>query len=242
MRGPKPSDRFRLTGTQKRRLKRECRSRTAEARYVQRRRIVLLAAEGRDNCQIARLVGCDRETAIRWRHRYAVGGVEALVEGPRSGRPRRITSLERHEVVAMACRSPKDYGLELSQWSTSSIRDTAVKLGRVTDISTTSVWNILNEVDLRPWKFRMWLYSKDPFFDEKMRDIVQVYTVLVPQRGEVAVCIDEKTSIQALERIQPIAPPARGYRGLIEGECHPPWHNLSVCWFRCGHWESVGLV
>jgi len=218
MRGPLPSDRFRLTGTQKRRLKRECRCRTMPARYVQRRRIVLLAAEGRDNTQIARLVGCDRETVIRWRHRFAVGGVEALVEEPRSGRPRRITSLERHEIVSMACRLPKDFGIERSQWSISSLRDTAMQLGRVKDISTTSVGNILNEVDLCPSKFRMWLYSKDPCFDERMRDIVQVYTVLVPQRGEVAVCIDEKTSIQALERLQPIAAPARGYRGLIEGE------------------------
>lgn len=191
---------------------------------------MLLAALALDNTHIAERMGCTRETVILWRSRFFAGGLEALVEERRPGRPPRITSQERHETVAMACRRPTDVGVELSQWSLSSLRKAVLETGRVTQISTTSVWKILNDVDLRPHKFRMWLFSKDPLFDEKMRDIVEVYTVLVHQRGETALCLDEKTSIQALERLHPIVPPAPGYPGLIEGEYIR--HGTS-CLFSC---------
>lgn len=230
MRGPQPFYRIQLTGSQRRQIKRDCRSRTSEARFVQRRRIVLLASVGLDNTHIAERVGCTRETVVFWRRRFIERGLAGLEEEPRSGRPSRISAQERHETIAMACRKPADVGVELSQWSLSSLRKALLDSGRVRQISTTSIWTILNDVDLRPHHFRRWLFSDDPLFDQKMRDIVEVYTVLVAKRGETALCLDEKTGIQILERIQPIVPPAPGYPGLIEGEYIR--HGTS-CLFAC---------
>jgi len=217
MPGPEPEYRVRLTGSQRRQLERECRSRTAEHRFVQRRRILLFASAGISNADIERSVGCCRDTVLLWRRRFVEGGLKALVEKPRPGRPPRITPQERHAVIAMACHLPTDYGIERSQWSLSSLQRALVDTKKVSAIGTTSIWTILNEADLKPFRFQMWMDSNDEGFFERMRDIVEVYTVLVP-RGEVVLSIDEKTSIQALERKSPIVAPSPGKRGRFESE------------------------
>ena len=212
MRGPQPEYRIRLTGSERRQLRRDCRKRTNEHRFVLRRQVVLLAADGHGNTEIARRLGVTCDMVQRWRHRFAVYREEGLDEKPRSGRPPRLTSQERHEIVAMAYRDPADFGLERTHWSISSITQTALTTGRVERISETSVGTILRDADIRPHHFRMWLFSKDPLFDEKMQDIVRLYTVC-SQRGEVVLSIDEKTSIQALERAAATLRPRIGQSG-----------------------------
>ncbi|MBI4517714.1 MAG: IS630 family transposase [Deltaproteobacteria bacterium] len=189
----------------------------------------MLSGENRGTTEIAERLGCGRAKVLRWQERYLKGGLEGLVEKPRSGRPPRITSLERHEVVSMACRLPPDFGVERSHWSLDSLRTAVLESGRVQSIGTTSIWNILNKVDLRPQSFRMWMFSRDPHFDTKMRDIVDLYTVRALQ-GETVLSIDEKTSIQALERKYPIVAPAPGYSGLFESEYI---RHGTTCLFAC---------
>lgn len=229
MRGPQPLHEIRLSGGLKAQLRQECRARSAEHRYVERRRIVLLAGKGLSNTEIARRLECGREKVIYWRLQFVRGGVAALVEKSRSGRPGRITSQERHEIVAMACRLPTEFGVERSHWSISSIQKAALDTGRVKSISTTSVWTILNHVDLRPHHFRMWMFSHDPYFDSKMQDLVDLYTVRA-REGEVVLSIDEKTSIQALERKEVIVTPRPGQPGLYESEYI---RHGTTCLFAC---------
>lgn len=229
MRGPPPEDRIRITGSERRRLRRETQMRTNEYRFVLRRRIVLLAADGHGNTAIARLLSVTRDMVQRWRHRFFVHRLAGLDERPRAGRPPRLTSLERHEVVAMACRDPGDFGVQRTHWSISSITQAALATGRVREISETSVGTILRDADIRPYRFRMWLFSRDPLFDVKMRDIVQLYTVCSP-RGEVVLSIDEKTSIQALERPAPTLRPRIGQEGRFEFEYV---RHGTTCLFAC---------
>ena len=87
MLGPAPDDRIQLTGSERRRLRRQCRQRTREHRFVQRRQIVLLAADGLNNTLISVRLGVCRDTVYRWRHRYAFFGEEGC---------RRDTELHRH--------------------------------------------------------------------------------------------------------------------------------------------------
>lgn len=239
MPGPEPEYRIRLTGSQRRQLVRECRLRKAEYRFVQRRRILLLAAAGTPNAEIERQVGCCRDTVLLWRRRFVEGGLKALVERPRPGRPPRITPQERHAVVALACHLPTDYGIERSQWSLSSLQQALLDSKKVSAIGTTSIWSILNDADLKPHRFQMWLDSKDEGFFERMRDIVEVYTVLVP-RGELVLSIDEKTSIQALERKSPIVAPSPGKRGRFESEYIRHGTTCLMACFNVGTGKVLG--
>jgi transposase len=188
-----------LTVELRQRLEEFAHSLTFQHRFVERARIILHAADGMDNSAIARCVGIARRVVVKWRSRFAEQGMPGLADHPRTGRPPRLSALDRHEIIAMACHSPEDYGLQRSTWTIATLREAAVAAKRVGPMSETSVWKILNDVDLKPHKYRMWLFSKDLQFEEKMRDIVRLY-LEGPGDGGVVICVDEKTSIQALER------------------------------------------
>jgi transposase len=192
-------------------------SRTAPFRVVQRAKLILRAADGESNHGIARALDIGRPEVIKWRRRFAAQGMDGLADLPRSGRPPTISSLDRHRLLAIACKDPREFGVEQSSWSINTIYETAVHGGLVGPMGTTSIWRILNQVDLKPHRFRMWLHSKDPMFEEKMRDIVGLY-LNGPQGGGAVVCVDEKTSIQALERIAPVERPSPGKPGRFEHE------------------------
>ena len=98
-----------------------------------------------------------------------------LQDHPRSGRPVEITSLERHQIIAAACRAPKDFGLSRNTWTHQSLRATVVSQGLVRRISTSEVGRILEEPDLKPHRVKGWCHSTDPDFQAKMRSIVRLY-------------------------------------------------------------------
>ena len=199
MPGPAPEVRIVLVVEEREFLEELARSRTIQYRFVERARIILHAADGMDNSAIARQVGVVRGVVCKWRSRFAELRIPGLADRPRTGRPPSLSAVDRHEIIAMACHSPADYGLERSRWTIATLREAAMATKRVSQLSETSVWKILNEVDLKPHKYRMWLFSKDPQFEEKMHDIVRLY-LEGPGDGGVVVCVDEKTSIQALEQ------------------------------------------
>src|ERR671937_2943694 len=97
---PKTAVSITLTDQDARTLRRWTRSTSVRAGLAQRARIVLLAADGKTNTEIAAAVGCSRPAVIRWRGRYASDGLDGLVDQPRSGRPRRIGDDRRAEIVA----------------------------------------------------------------------------------------------------------------------------------------------
>jgi transposase len=162
------------------------RSSTVRAGVAQRARIVLLAGEGVSNAEIARRVGVSRPTVLLWRDRYQAGGVAALSDLERSGRPSVIDDAE--VVVATLTAPPESLGV--THWSA---RLLATQLG----ISFASVARIWREWKLQPWRRETFKFSTDPELDAKVRDVVGLY--LNPPQKAVVVCVDEKTQVQALD-------------------------------------------
>jgi transposase len=169
------------------------RSSTVEAGLAQRARIVLLAAQGVPNAEIARRVVVSRPTVIQWRNRYEAGGISALGDLDRPGRPPVIDDVA---VVVATVQAPPE-ALGVTHWS-------ARLLGKHLGISFASVARIWREWNLQPWRRETFKFSTDPELDAKVRDVVGLY--LNPPDKAVVVCVDEKSQIQALDRTAPILP------------------------------------
>lgn len=199
-----------------------------EARLHRRARMVLLAASGESIAAIARRVGTNRLRVGQWLRCFAERGIEGLRDKQRSGRPPEITALERHQVVAAACQSPWQLGVERDLWSHESLAQAVMDKGLVRAISSTTVGRILQEAEIKPHRVRSWCHSTDPLFQEKMAAIVRLY-VTTPS-GEPVLSIDEKTGIQALSRSRPLQPAGAGRVGRWEFEYK---RHGTRCLFAC---------
>jgi len=188
-----------LRSEQRSALERLARQRSAPARVVERARIVLLAAEGLENKQIARRMGITPEKAARWRKRFLAGGIAALEkDAPRPGRTRTITDRRVKKVVEITLHQKP---ANATHWST---RTMAAAAG----ISEASVRRIWRAHGLKPHQVRTFKLSRDPEFTEKLEDIVGLY--LNPPEHALVLCADEKSQIQALDRTQPGLPMKKG--------------------------------
>ena len=163
---------------------------------AKRARMVLLAADGIPNAEIARTVGVSRPTVIGWRDRYARGGIRALDDEPRSGRPPEID--EADVVVATLADGGKPPArLGITHWSA---RFLAAELG----ISFASVARIWRKWKIAPHRIETFKFSTDPELEAKVRDVIGLY--LAPPDNAVVVSVDEKSQIQALDRTAPMLP------------------------------------
>jgi len=167
-------------------------SRTEPYRRVQRARVVLLAADGRTNTDIAREVNLTRLIVGMWRKRFANAGLDGLTDQPRSGRPRIYSTAERLRVVETACTSTPPGE---THWSVRT-------LATVTGIGKNTVHRILQENRLQPHRVGTFSQSPDPDFVAKVIDVVGLY--MNPPENAVVLCVDEKTQVQALDRTQPM--------------------------------------
>jgi transposase len=193
-----------LSSEQRAALERMARQRTLQARVVERAQIVLRAAEGLENQQIARLMGLTPEKAARWRNRFLKGGIAALEkDAPRPGRTRSITDRWVKKVLDMTLRQKPTHA---THWST---RTMAAAAG----ISEASVRRIWRAHGLKPHLVRTFKLSRDPEFSEKLQDIVGLY--LNPPEHAIVLCADEKSQIQALDRTQPGLPMKKGRCGTM---------------------------
>jgi transposase len=154
------------------------RSQTVTAAAAQRARIVLLAADGVPNAEIARRIGVTRPTVVSWRRRYLEGGIAALSDLDRSGRP---ASIEEADVVVATLTKPPE-SLGVTHWSA---RLLAEQLG----ISFASVARIWRKWNLQPWRVETFKFSTDPELDAKVRDVVGLY--LNPPDKAIVLSIDE---------------------------------------------------
>lgn len=171
-----------------------------------------MAAEGRRSSEIAARLGLSVDMVSSWRGRFARGGFAGLHDHPRSGRPPRISPVQRCEIVGTACEpAPPENGL--SGWTLDRLREELRRRG-VVEISRSHLHTLLERADLRPHKRRMWLHSCDPRFREKVTDIVELY--VNPPEGATVLCVDEKTGMQALERKYPDQPARPGRTGRRE--------------------------
>jgi transposase len=167
---------------------------TSAQAVAERSRIVLAAAEGLKNTEIADRLGVHRQSVTKWRNRFAEHRLDGLVDEPRPGRPRTLTDEKVDEVIARTLEaSPQD----ATHWSTRS-------MAKETGLTQTAVSQIWRAFGLQPHRQDSWKLSRDPLFVEKVRDIVGLY--LNPPERAVVLCVDEKSRIQALDRTAPILP------------------------------------
>lgn len=199
-----------------------------EARLYRRARIILLAANGESKSSIARQLGTNRTRVGEWIDRFELDGIEGLQDYARSGRPTTITALERHQVIATACRSPREFGIDRAVWTHESLREAVVSAELVREISTTTLGTILDEAEIKPHRVKMWCHSNDPDYAKKMRAIVRLY-VRRP-KGEPVLCIDEKTGMQALSRSRELQPAQAQRDARFEFEYK---RNGTRCLFGC---------
>jgi transposase len=191
-----------LSGATSALLERLARLPTTSQRTAFRARIILLADAGQPLRSIARKLGCKPTTVRKWVRRVSAEGVPGLRDAPRSGRPRRITAHERCSLIAAACAAPDQYGLDgITEWSADLLAGTLVAGGQIAAISARSVQRILARASLKPHRCEYWKRATDPAFEEKMRPILDLY--LHPPSDGPVWSIDEKTSIQALQRRYP---------------------------------------
>ncbi len=183
--GLRDGDRERLTAL--------VRSSSVRAGLAQRARIVLLAADGVSNTEIATLVGVSRPTVILWRERYVRSGLAGLSDQPRSGRPRRLD----HRKIVEATLRPPPKSLGVTHWSS---RLLANRLG----IDNTTVARAWRTYGVQPWRAQTFKFSTDPELVAKVTGVVGLY--LAPPENAVVLCVDEKSQIQALDRTAPILP------------------------------------
>jgi transposase len=161
---------------------------------VFRARIVLKCASGQKDSEVAAALRTTGATVGYWRRRFSQGGVDSLWDEPRPGAPRQIGDEQVQQVIELTLQAkPK----AATHWST---RLMAQKLG----MSQSAISRIWRAFGLKPHRHETFQISTDPFFIEKVRDIVGLY--LSPPTNALVLCVDEKSQIQALNRTQPILP------------------------------------
>jgi transposase len=154
-----------LTDGERAQLKSWARRRTSAQALALRSRIVLLAADGRNNTEIAQRLGVHRPMVRKWRGRFAEHRLDGLSDEPRPGRPRTITDDKVEEVVVKTLEStPKD----ATHWSTRSM---AKEVG----LTQSAVLRIWQAFGLQPHRQDVWKLSKDPQFIDKVKDVVGLY-------------------------------------------------------------------
>ena len=194
-----------LSPQQREQLEGMANSRSLPAGLVSRAKIILLSASGKTNLQIARQTGRTQATVGKWRRRFLEQDVSGLHDELRPGRPRPISDERVAQLVRKTLETKPKGG---THWS---IRQIAEQ----TRISKSTVHRIWQAFGLEPHRQKHFKLSTDPFFVEKVRDIVGLY--LHPPEKAVVLCVDEKSQIQALERTQPLLPMGLGY---VEGVTH----------------------
>jgi transposase len=174
------------------------RGKTAQ-RLAFRARIVLACAEGLANTAVAQELGTSNNTVGKWRSRFVERREDGLSDEPRPGAPRKVGDEKVEEVVTLTLEStPKG----ASHWSS---RGMAKRSG----VSQSTVSRIWRAFGLQPHRAETFKLSTDPYFIEKVRDVVGLY--LHPPEGALVLCVDEKSQIQALDRTQPLLPMSLGY-------------------------------
>lgn len=191
---PRPKAELTLTDDERQMLKTWASRPKSTQRLATRARIVLACGDGLDNKTVAATLGVCAVTVGTWRRRFVEGRLEALADEPRPGAPRQFGDADVERVVTQTLESkPK----AATHWST---RGLAGELG----LSQSTVGRIWRAFGLKPHKAGTFKLSTDPFFVEKVRDVVGLY-VNPPERA-IVLCVDEKSQVQALDRTQPLLP------------------------------------
>jgi transposase len=219
-----------LTDEERASLEEIVRAPTSEQRMVTRARVVLAAAEGKPNRQIAREVALSERKVGVWRNRFAERRIEGLSDLPRPGKPRVYDHDKRVEVFKTACSPPPEGE---THWTVRS-------LAEIVGVGKSQTHAFLAQADLKPHQVRSWLTSLDPDFDTKQADVCGLY--LSPPENAIVVSLDEKTSIQARQPIRKELPvePGKPARREFEYKRHGVQALLAALLVHTG--EVIGEV
>jgi transposase len=193
-----------LSAKEREDLERLAVGRKVPARVVERAGIVLLAAEGKQNREIAKILGVERRTVSLWRRRFVEKGIPGILkDAPRPGRRPRISA----EVIADIIRkTTQETPAGRTHWSTRS-------LGKAMGLSPSTIGRVWRRHGLKPHLSRTFKVSRDPKFLEKLDDIIALY--VNPPEHALVFSVDEKSQIQALDRTQPGLPLVPGRAGTM---------------------------
>lgn len=199
----RPKEALTLTDDERQKLQSWARRGKTAQRLALRARIILACAELPLNKDVARKLQVRATTVGKWRARFLVRRLDGLTDEPRPGAPRKITDAHVEDVITRTLESkPKN----ATQWST---RDMAKASG----LSQSAISRIWRAFGLKPHRTETFKLSTDPYFVEKVRDVVGLY--LNPPDKAIVLCVDEKSQVQALDRTQPLLPmePGQAERG-----------------------------
>jgi transposase len=205
MRSGRPKSELVLNHEEREQLEALLRSRSLPAGLVRRAKIVLHAAEGEPNSAIAKRLKLNPTTVRKWRERFVTQRIQGLHDELRPGRPR---SLEDEAVAELINRALHTKPVAATQWSVRSF-------AQATKVSPSMAHRLFKLFGLQPHRQQSFKLSTDPFFVEKVRDIVGLY--LNPPDCALVLSVDEKSQIQALNRTQPMLPMGLGY---VDGVTH----------------------
>lgn len=188
-----------ITDDEQAELKRWLRSRQIPAAEQQRAKIILLSTEGLSGKVIGERVGVTAETVGKWHRRFELYRIDGLTDAPRSGRPRSIHDDKVAEVINKTLQTKP---ANATHWSTTL-------MAKETGLNAMAISRIWRAFGLKPHRLETFKLSRDPYFVEKVHDIVGLY--MNPPDKALVLCVDEKSQIQALNRTQPALPLSFGY-------------------------------
>ncbi len=191
-------------------------SRSLPAGYVFRAKLILMLAQGASFNAIKPRLGTTAPTIIRWKGRFLAAGIDGLDTYHPGQKPTVLTPALRAKILAATRRKPGDHS---THWS---CRKLAASLG----VSKDAVHRVWKEAGLKPHRLERYMASNDPNFQAKAADIIGLY--LNPPQHAAVFCVDEKTAIQALNRLDPVLPlsPGRAERhGPGSGAQTAPLHQ-----------------
>lgn len=183
-----------LTDAEREELERLSRRRKTSQALALRSRIVLCCEKGMTHLEIAKKLNTSNVTVGKWRRRFAENRLDGLSDEPRPGQPRTISDKDVERVIVKTLESKPN---NATHWSTRSMAE-------ATGLSQTAISRIWRAFGLKPHRQDKFKISKDPFFIEKVRDVVGLY--LDPPTQALVFCVDEKSQVQALDRSQPLLP------------------------------------
>jgi transposase len=198
---------FHLPLPEQTRLEQLARSTRGPAGLARRARVLLLLAEGLSLRRIQAQTGMSPRRIRAWKQNWQEKGLDGLLDAPRRGRPKKLTTAREATLLA-ATEQPPPSGA-VTHWSTR-------RLARRVGVSHMTVMRVWHKAGLQPHRVRGYMASPDPQFEAKAKDILGLY--LDPPKNTAVFCIDEKTAIQALDRSQPALPlrPGQVERRAVE--------------------------
>ncbi len=230
-----------LTATEVRQLTAWVRAGTTPQRLVRRARLILGNAAGLGSRALARQEHMSRTTVRRWLTRFVSKRCAGLQDRPRSGRPLTIKPSTRALVVAVACERPADRHVPLSRYSLSEVTvEVANRLG-AEDLapSRSAIWRLLADDALRPWRYRYWIFPRDPRFLERAGPVLDLYACWWQGQplwsDEYVLCADEKTSIQVRRRRPPSLPIGPHQAMRVEHE----YERAGVLQYLAAGWSTT---